>query len=619
MSLNSKVTAFFLVMSVGLIAMLMAISLYAFRSFSIASSSEHIRTAAEIVRVHLTESMIDGVMDKRASFLHRLMEVKDLASARVVRSPLVIKQFGAGFAEESASDDIEESVLRDGKPRYRIVETANDTFIRGTIPFIASSRGSPNCLQCHQVAEGDVLGAVTMLVSIGALKHKALWTVAGMVGTVALFSLATFLLIRRMMRPVASTASSVEAAVQRALRGDFKAKVNQYTKDELGKIAVDTNLLLGFIDEGLNRIGHSVARLTERTPGADENLLVATIDMVDGLTRAAHFKQAIEEDETKEEIHQRLAHTLDDDFGIREFSLYEMAPAKNQLLPVYVDGQPTLECRWCDPEIMARSEGCRARRTGHVVDGVANPGICFAFRPPEDADSRRHICLPIIQSGAVGNVLQLVTTPANEHRIQEQIPFVNVYLRETAPVLETKRLMETLRESSLRDPMTGLNNRRFLEEYVDTLVATVQRRKTRLAILMCDLDYFKMVNDSYGHDAGDTVLKSLAKVLRQAVRASDMVIRYGGEEFLIILIDSSPEDAEKVAENIRAAVERLEIHAGAVVIHKTISIGLSDFPHDIDTFWQAVKFADVALYQAKEGGRNRVVRFHPDMWTDKKY
>lgn len=618
MSLTSKVTIFFVAMAVSLVVMLVAINLYAFRSFSIASSSDHIRTAAEIVRVHLTESMINGVIDKRESFLNRLMEVQGLASAQVVRSPLVVQQFGEGLGRESPTDEVEKEVLANGRAQYRVEENENGTLFRGTIPFVASTRGSPNCLECHQVPEGAVLGAVTMTMSIEALKSKALFTVASIVGIVALFSAVTFLLIRRVIKPVSTTAENVELAVQRALRGDFKGTVEQRTEDEIGQIAADMNRLLAFLDNGLNRIGESVARLTNRTSHSDENLLKATIEMVDGLSRAACFKQAIEEDETKAEIHQRLAHMLEDEFSVNNFSLYEIVANKNQMVPLFVDGEAGANCRWCDPEILVRSEACRARRTGHTVDGVANPGICYAFQPQEDDRPYRHICLPIIQSGMVGNVLQLVAPGENATLLQRLIPFVNVYLREAAPVLETKRLMETLRESSLSDPMTGLNNRRFLEEYVDTLVANVQRRKTGLTVMMLDLDHFKMVNDTYGHDAGDTVLKALARVLRQSVRAADLVIRFGGEEFLILLVDTPHDQGDQVAEKIRAAVEAMTVQCGSTVLRKTISIGLSDFPTDSDTFWQAVKFADVALYQAKESGRNRVVRFNESMWTNKK-
>lgn len=617
MSLSTKITIVFAAIAACLVSMLVVVNLYAFRSFSINASTEHIRTAAEIVRVHLTEAMINGVIDRRESFLTRLMEVQGLSSARVIRSPMVVRQFGEGLGQETPSDEIEEEVLQSGQPMYEVIENEEGTTFRGTIPFIASSKGSPNCLQCHDVPEGSVLGAVTMSMSVDNLKIQAILTVCSIVGIVIIFMSLAFFVIRRIIRPVTETAYNVEEAVQRALRGDFKAEVRKTTADELGQIATDMNRLLTFLDDGLSHIGRNVAQLTNRPANSGDNLLASTIDMVDGLTRAAHFKQAIEEDETKAEIHHRLAGVIDEEFGHANYSFYEILSNKNQMVPLYVDGEAEGGCKWCDPQIMVRSDACRARRTGHVVDGITNPDICYSFKPSENRTQQRYVCMPIMQSGTVGNVLQLVTDQDSSEDLRQKIPLINVYLREMAPVLETKRLMESLRESSLRDPMTGLNNRRFLEEYVDTLVANCQRNDTGLTVMMLDLDHFKMVNDTYGHDAGDSVLKGLSKVLRQSVRASDLVIRYGGEEFLIILVNAVGEPADQVAEKIRASVEQMETQVGATTLRKTISIGVADFPSDSDTFWQAVKFADVALYQAKEGGRNRVVRFASDMWQNK--
>lgn len=614
MNLNAKITLLYLSVSVSLIAALVAISLFAFRNFSIASAEAHIKSAAEIVRVNLTESMINGTIDRRENFLRRLMEVQGLKVARVVRSPDVIAQFGNGLSEEHTVDPIEEQVIREAHPMFAVEETADDTAFRGTIPYIASGHGTPNCLQCHHVREGTVLGAVTLSISIAELKRNALITVAGIIAAVTMFSGIALLVIRRMIHPVSTTASEVEVAVQRGIDGDFKARVERRTDDEVGQIAGDMNRLLGFLDEGLTRIGSSVAQLTSRTPKPGENQLNATIDMVESLTRAARFKQAIEEDETRMEIYERLSASLQEDCHLAEFSLYEVHINKNLMTPMVVDGQLKAECRWCDPQILARNETCRARRTGHIVDATAQPGLCYAFHSPEEAGPRTHICIPIMQSGTVGNVLQLVAPPDRAEELQRLVPHIGVYLREAAPVLEAKRLMETLKESNLRDPMTGLNNRRFLEEYVETLLANIQRRRTSMAVLMLDLDYFKMVNDTYGHDAGDMVLKALARVMRQSVRASDLVIRYGGEEFMILLLDANADGALQVAENIRHGVEQMKIAVAGTVLQKTISIGVSDFPKDSDTFWQAVKFADVALYRAKESGRNRVVKFTQDMW-----
>jgi len=617
-NLNAKVTFFFISIFSGLLAVLLAISLYAFRTFSIASATDHIRTAGEIVRVHLTESMINGVIDKRENFLRRLVEVQGLTSARVIRSPEVEKQFGKGLSQEAAADDLERQVLQEGKPRFEVIKEGGETIFRGIIPYIATASGNPNCLQCHQVSEGAVLGAVSMSMSIEALREKALITVAGIGAVVAIFALLLVFLLRRLLRPISETANAVEEAVQRALRGDFKAKVDKKTNDEIGQIAGDMNRLLVFLDDGLNRIGSNVARLTDRTPAPDENQLTATIDMVESLTRAAHFKQAIEEDEVKIEIYQRLSIALQQEFKQKEFSLYEVSSNKKQMKTIMVDGEIADTCRWCDPQILVRPEACRVRRTGHLVDSITNPEICYSFRPPAELGERRHLCFPIIQSGAVGSVVQLLAPPEKAAELLTSAPYINVYLREAAPVLETKRLMENLRDATLRDPMTGLNNRRFLEEYVETLVASVQRKRTQAAILMLDLDYFKMVNDTYGHDAGDAVLKALSSLLTQSVRASDLVIRYGGEEFLIILIDSEGVAADNVAEKIRLAVENLQVQVAGITLQKTISIGIADFPTDSETFWQAVKFADVALYQAKERGRNRVIRFSPEMWSDTK-
>lgn len=614
MNLNRKMTLLFGAIAMGTLVMLVLISLYAFRSYSIASSTAHVRTAAEMVRVHLTEAMIQGTIDRREQFLDRLMEVQGLRTARVVRSPHVTQQFGAGMTREMNPDEIEKLVLADGQARYVIVDERGDSVFRGTIPFAATARGKPNCLQCHNVAEGTVLGAVTMELSLSELKTKALMTVGLIIVTVGVFSILSILLARRLILPVGSTAQAVERAVQRALRGDFKGRVEKRTDDEIGQIASETNSLLVFLDDGLARISQRVVQLTGRPLRQDDNQLEVAIDMVNGLADASSFKQAIEEDETKSEIFDRFGKVLTERFGLREFSIYEISGPK-QLEPISVDGKAGEPCRWCDPQILVRSDMCRAKRSGHIVDGLMQPGICYAFSPPEDAgEVRRHYCVPIMQSGSVGSIVQLVVRESEAVRFQAQVPYVNVYVREMTPVLEAKRLTETLRESSLRDAMTGLNNRRFLEEYVDTLIAAARRRQTTMAILLLDLDYFKIVNDTYGHDAGDVVLKSLASVLKTSVRASDMVIRFGGEEFLIVLQEADAENAARIAENIRSSVAELKIQVGGAVLQKTISIGFAMFPEDSETFWQAVKFADVALYRAKEDGRNRVVRFAPDMW-----
>jgi len=164
-----------------------------------------------------------------------------------------------------------------------------------------------------------------------------------------------------------------------------------------------------------------------------------------------------------------------------------------------------------------------------------------------------------------------------------------------------------------------LYNRRFLEETANGMSAAIMRRGTNMGLLMCDLDFFKEVNDRYGHDVGDIVLKETAECIKKSVRSSDMIIRFGGEEFLVLLMDVGYDYSMDIAEKIRVAVEQKKIQTIGGFLQKTISIGISEFPKDTQGLWEAIKFADVALYKAKEAGRNKVVRFIPDMWTEERF
>jgi diguanylate cyclase (GGDEF)-like protein len=613
--LNTKTNVFFFGMAAAVVAALLAVSVFSFRQFSLSSAQEQVQSAAEIVRVHLTESMANGTIDKRQSFLNRLDKVRGLLSSRVVRSPEVVRQFGPGLTGEASTDIIEDQVIAGGTPFFKLIKEGTRPVFRGTVPYVATAGGDTNCLQCHQVKEGTVLGAITLHISLSEQQSKALLTLALVTFVVAMFALISALFSRRMLRPLINTAESVQDAVTRAKNGDFSARIEVQSHDEIGQIAKDLNSMFGFLGDGLDKISNKVAALIRCNQAPGSNLLATTIDMVEGLEDVSSFKQAIDEDETKDEVYQRLAHVVRNEFLIDRFSIYEVKPSKNRLEPIVVDGEVGAECRWCDPQILLRSQTCRAMRTGHAVDSVNTHGICTAFRPPNGEEQSLHVCIPMIQSGTVGSVIQLVTDEVQAPMMQRMIPFMQVYFREAAPVLEGKRLMDSLRESTLRDPMTGLYNRRFLQEYVETLVAYADRQKQGFSILMADLDYFKQVNDTYGHEAGDTTLKLLARCMSESVRSSDMVIRYGGEEFLIVLRDTGDQSSDQVAEKIRSAVEDLKIEIPGAVLKKTLSIGVADYPNDSDSFWKVVKYADVALYRAKEAGRNRVLHFDPEMWS----
>ncbi len=166
---------------------------------------------------------------------------------------------------------------------------------------------------------------------------------------------------------------------------------------------------------------------------------------------------------------------------------------------------------------------------------------------------------------------------------------------------------EQLSQLSTTDPLTGLRNRRYVDEILNIEVLRARRYDTPLTVLMADLDNFKQVNDAHGHPAGDAVLRGVADVLRASLRATDVGGRYGGEEFIVVMAQNDPEGAHRLAERWRAAVEStpFEIPGGGTV-EVTISIGVAGVTGPKGEGAELVAAADAALYVAKQGGRNRV-------------
>lgn len=157
------------------------------------------------------------------------------------------------------------------------------------------------------------------------------------------------------------------------------------------------------------------------------------------------------------------------------------------------------------------------------------------------------------------------------------------------------------------DDLTNIYNRRFGTIRLQEEFERSKRGKMPISILMFDIDYFKNVNDEYGHLIGDRVLMNLTKIVSGAIRLSDILLRYGGEEFLCVLLGTSQNDAKNIAEKIRTLVMNSTVRIDDLEIKITISVGITSFPHpEINTYEQFISFADKAMYIAKDSGRNRV-------------
>ena len=171
-----------------------------------------------------------------------------------------------------------------------------------------------------------------------------------------------------------------------------------------------------------------------------------------------------------------------------------------------------------------------------------------------------------------------------------------------------QELQRELKLMALTDPLTKLYNRRYFMDISKHIVHGAVREKQPLSILLMDIDHFKRINDTYGHDVGDKVLISFANALTGLSRRSDVVCRWGGEEFVALLPNTETQTAKSVAEKIRGAVERLRVETDSGTVRFTLSIGVSGIDIDKEKSVEpALKRADEALYEAKESGRNCVV------------
>jgi diguanylate cyclase (GGDEF)-like protein len=234
---------------------------------------------------------------------------------------------------------------------------------------------------------------------------------------------------------------------------------------------------------------------------------------------------------------------------------------------------------------------------------VEEPGSDIVCGHVADLEARYH-CEPLLAGGEVIGTLYLLDKVEAESRFRLSIMAENI-----ASALVNQRLQRGLREQTIRDPLTALFNRRYMEETLALEIARASRSGAPLSVIMCDVDHFKRFNDEFGHDAGDAVLQAVAAEMQRLFRDGDVVCRYGGEEFTIIVPGCSVEILTERVERVRQAITELNVQRAGVTLGATsMSFGIArwdeSMARDGSTLVQA---ADAALYRAKREGRNRAV------------
>lgn len=381
-----------------------------------------------------------------------------------------------------------------------------------------------------------------------------------------------------------------------------------------GGIGLNITRRLLLVSDGLRKIASSGGNIKLggriRITGKDEigELSVRFNRLLEHVHSLTRFRRTIDTMTESADIYRLLTRMYVDQLGLKQFIIYEQGSLNNEMVMIYrsdswPDDSYCIEHSITIP-IKSDSKGEHEGSVGHQLQAFGSYQSTerheyFSIWLKTGDEPLGMVCL------AVGKDVPAVEREAAYERVFKARQYIN----EALPVLAARHLNEKLRQSALTDPLTGLHNRRFFEESRVQLCAGTVRHGRIVGLMMCDLDNFKRINDMHGHEAGDEVLVKTARLLTACVRESDMVIRMGGEEFLIALVDTRPGETIDVAEKIRRRVEaqRLELPGGAE-IQLTVSIGVAEYPVDNRNIEQAINFADHAAYIAKRNGRNRCRR-----------
>ncbi len=263
---------------------------------------------------------------------------------------------------------------------------------------------------------------------------------------------------------------------------------------------------------------------------------------------------------------------------------------------------------WNDCQLPAKAfeaDSCWALRTGHPH--LVPAGDSTACCTHASGVNSTYLCIPILAQGEALGILHIQATVADSTIGESTMSFKTTFAAQVGLSVANIRLRDALRAQSTKDPLTGLYNRRYLEEMLSREIRRAIRSEQHLGILMIDIDHFKKFNDTYGHEAGDAILRETGSFLVRSIRAEDFVCRYGGEEFVVVLPTADLRAAQARAERLRAKLHDLVVmHQGRSVGSITASFGVAALPEHGMTDKDLLQSADAALYRAKREGRDRV-------------
>lgn len=499
----------------------------------------------------LTGMMITGTIEHRAIFLEQIKAMSQIDALKVIRGPEVVNQYGKGFAGETIADPVELAVMDSRQASYAIL-TGGDgqERLKAVLPAIAQSNYlGKDCLSCHKVAEGTVLGVVSMEISLEKsaestreFKRHAIFAAIAL--CIPLGILIWLSIVRLVSRP------------------------------------------LSRMTRGLNRVADG------EIDDADE-LPVGRLDEV-GLASAS-FNRVMAK--AKELIRQQRLSRLVFDNSLEGITVTDANARIQMVNKAFTDttGYSADEAIGQTPALL------RSGRQGPEFYQEFWNSLRGNGEWRGEIWNRR-------KNGSI------YPEWLNISSVRNMRGEVEYYVAIFSDITERKEREDRVTHQAFHDALTGLPNRLLFQDRLNQALGQAKRNRTRTpAVMFLDLDRFKQINDTFGHDAGDMLLKEVANRLRRCVRAADTVARLAGDEFTVLLPEiTGPDDAKAVADKILDAMQEPVVlgHDAKVI---STSIGISLYPKDGRDPESLIKSADAAMYHVKGSGRAAYCFFTPDL------
>lgn len=501
-------------------------------------------------------------------------------------------------------DEIEQNAYTTRKTETQIAKiqnTQNDHRARVSVPIIASD----SCIMCHpSVRKGDTIAVVNAeynmpdtMMGIYSTMEKEIWIIIGA---------ASFIFMLALMFSIGAVTKliyAVKTAITAAINGDFSPRVKNGDIEISGDIAKVTNRLLETLDKNISAIDVKIGSIFIYNKSLyNKNPIIRLSELISEMTNLFLFKNKLDDYKQASDIYRELQQIILRYIKYKNLIFAEII--NDEITSGYKIENGT-EMKVVVSEIRSMQKRFEGEKLNILYDD--KKGSLFIST---SIDALNVIDLKVQVSERITLYYAIYFGSKKELQEKEKsISRIYNYIRESKPIINNVFLLKSIEESSYTDPLTKAYNRSYLEKF-SPIIDSKLKQFVNYGILMIDIDHFKRVNDTYGHATGDAVIVLLVDSVKKVIKASDKVIRYGGEEFVVVLDSCDLEDAFRIAEKIRSTFAMAKKALNTTIdFQKSISVGISSMPDFSRDVWECINQADLALYEAKESGRNRAIKY----------